>query len=47
MQVDTSFLDIIMKPEYKDYREVCMIVRGKPYLVKFPIGVRTVYIFML
>ena len=26
MEVDTRFLDILVNPEYKDYKEVCIIV---------------------
>ena len=37
MQVDTGFLDILVNPEYKNYKEVCMIVRGKPFIVKIPL----------
>ena len=37
MEVNTRFLDIIVKPEFKEYKEVCMMIRGKPYLVKVPI----------
>ena len=36
MQVNTNYLDIVVTPKYSDYKEVCMTVKGKPYLVKIP-----------
>ena len=43
MEVDTRFFDIIVNPEYKNYKEVCMIVRGKPFLVQIPLVEDIIY----
>ena len=37
MEVDTRFLDILVKPEFKEYKEICIMVRGRPFLIKIPI----------
>lgn len=39
MEVDTRFKDILVSSEFKEYTDYCMIVRGKPFLIKFPVGV--------
>ena len=47
MEVDTRFLDILVNPEYKAYKEVCMIVRGKPFIVKIPLVDNSIYLHAL
>jgi hypothetical protein len=39
MEVDTRFIDILVSPEFQEYTDYCMIVRGKPFLIKFPVDV--------
>ena len=36
MDVSRKFLDIIMKPQYTPLKEICMMVRGLPYLIRIP-----------
>ena len=36
MEVSKIFLDIIMKPQYTPLKEICMMVRGLPYLIRIP-----------
>ena len=36
MEINKKFLDIIMKPHYKPLKEICMLVRGQPYIVRIP-----------
>lgn len=38
MEVDKTFLNILMRPEYKDYEELTLKIHGKPYVVKIPKG---------
>ena len=38
MEVDKTFLNILMRPEYKYYEELTLNIHGKPYLVKIPKG---------
>lgn len=32
-----KFLDILVKPAYKQYAEVWMLIRHQPYLIKIPV----------
>ena len=41
MEVDTRFKDILVIPNFREYKDYCMIVRGKPFIIKFPIDVST------
>jgi hypothetical protein len=36
MDLNKKFYDIIVKPEYKDYKYICIKIRGYPYLVRMP-----------
>ena len=38
MEVDKTLLNILMRPEYKEYEELTLKVRGKSYIVKIPKG---------
>ena len=37
MEQSRKFYDILVKPEYKEYKDVWMMIRHQPYLVQFPI----------
>src|SRR5271157_4588168 len=37
MELSKKFYDILVKPEYKEYNEVCMIIRRQPYLGRMPV----------
>ena len=37
MEQSKKFYDILVKPEYKEYNEVWMMIRHQPYLVRVPV----------
>ena len=37
MEYSKKFDNILVKPEYKEYKDVWMMIRHQPYLVQFPI----------
>ena len=36
MEANKDYLDILVSPEFKEYKEVGIIVKQKPYLIKVP-----------